>query len=197
MSINNPSHSLQQQSLFTSDFSNTSLSTPFIPTTLIPRLPPTYSLPSLSAPPHAPYGIIPTADILSSRKDFLQRARHLLQESALSTKNLTSPTRPTRHSFLVADIYDIRFTWTGLASRSVFLAGSFNAWRAPIAMTSIQKNEKSECSTWECVLRLSVGEYRYKYVVDGEWVVDQSRLCDFEEGKPIANKLIVERIVRE
>lgn len=190
MSIN--SH--QQQSPFPSNFSNTSLSTSFTSTTLTPKLPPTYSLPSLFAPPHTPYGTIPTADIPSSRTDFLQRARRLLQESTLSTTNLTLPIRP---SFLATDIYDVRFTWTGLASRSVFLAGSFNAWRAPITMTSIQRNQKSDCSTWQCVLRLSVGEYRYKYVVDGEWVVDQSRLCEFAEGKPVANKLIVERIVRE
>lgn len=87
------------------------------------------------------------------------------------------------------ETFAVRFTWPKPASRSVFLAGSFNGWGLPVAMTRVG-------DAWECVLRLDVGEYRYKFVVDGEWRVDETRLSEVVEGHGLANKLIIELMER-
>jgi len=57
------------------------------------------------------------------------------------------------------------FEWnSNLKAKKVSLAGSFNNW-TPIAMP--KRKGKFQTS-----LELAPGEYRYKFIVDGEWQHD-------------------------
>lgn len=62
----------------------------------------------------------------------------------------------------------VQFQWNGNASE-VFLTGSFAKWATQFIMIETQKNQ------FEITLNLPPGEYEYKYIVDGEWKVDESR----------------------
>lgn len=177
---------------------------------LTPTLVPTYSLPSAIAPPAEPYGTsnpdqhalhmhpAHTANgdsdriggargggLVRDQAYYLELARRLLHEpsgtSSVRAKRLAEAA--SRATFAV------RFRWQGSDAESVYLAGSFNGWGLPVAMTRV-------ADAWECVLRLDVGEYWYKFVVDGEWKVDKTRLCERVEGHGGANKLIVENLDR-
>lgn len=52
---------------------------------------------------------------------------------------------------------------------SVFVAGDFNNWDATQA--GLKKNTKGE---WSSAFALKPGTYQYKFVIDGNWVADQS-----------------------
>lgn len=62
----------------------------------------------------------------------------------------------------------VQFQWNGRASE-VFLTGSFAKWATQFIMIETQKNQ------FEITLNLPPGEYEYKFIVDGEWKVDESR----------------------
>jgi len=51
--------------------------------------------------------------------------------------------------------------------RKVLLAGTFNAWEPSACPMARQKD-----GTYRKRLNLEPGEYRFKYLVDGEWVED-------------------------
>lgn len=51
--------------------------------------------------------------------------------------------------------------------RKVQLAGSFNAWEPSSCTMTRQKD-----GSYRKRLSLEPGEYRYKYLVDGQWVED-------------------------
>lgn len=168
---------------------------------LTPKLPATYSLPSITAPSVTPYGTVRTVGGFGdggrrgcSHFDFLQQARRLLWDAGRPGFASSGASLPL-HRELVAT-YAVKFVWSGPAERSVFLAGSFNGWGLPRAMTkrvAIGDGE-DRGDVWELVLRLACGSYCYKFVVDGEWRVDAEKLCGVTEGHGLANRLIVESI---
>ena len=49
--------------------------------------------------------------------------------------------------------------------KKVHLAGSFNDWK-PVAM------RKQKDGSYVCLATISPGTYEYKFIVDGEWMVD-------------------------
>lgn len=53
-------------------------------------------------------------------------------------------------------------------ARKVILAGSFNRWNEKLF-----KLKKAE-DGWEITLQLKPGIYQYKFIVDGEWMIDPS-----------------------
>lgn len=60
----------------------------------------------------------------------------------------------------------VRFTLrTGAPAKKVLLAGSFNDWR-PAAM------RKQKDGSFAVSIPLTAGTYEYKFVVDGQWMVD-------------------------
>ena len=59
-----------------------------------------------------------------------------------------------------------------------FLVGDFNSWnQSTLPMTRTEKGE------WVCRVRLPEGEYRFKYLADGEWYPDYAAFgvepCEF------------------
>lgn len=54
--------------------------------------------------------------------------------------------------------------------KTVAVAGSFNDWEPELnPMTDLNGD-----GSYRCVLSLAPGCYEYKFVVDGEWVLDDS-----------------------
>ena len=60
----------------------------------------------------------------------------------------------------------VTFNYNGSGSE-VYLAGSFNNWS-----TSATKMTKNSDGVWSATVDLEPGVYEYKYVVDGEWILD-------------------------
>ena len=57
-----------------------------------------------------------------------------------------------------------RFALTAPNAKAVYLAGTFNEWRADsLAM------KKDAQGLWTHTLPLPAGDYEYKFVVDGQW----------------------------
>lgn len=60
----------------------------------------------------------------------------------------------------------VRFSISaGQGGKKVALAGAFNGW-APQAM------RKQKDGSFACSVDLEPGTYEYKFIVDGQWVVD-------------------------
>jgi len=61
----------------------------------------------------------------------------------------------------------VEFSFYRPQAKQVFLAGDFNDWR---------DNELSMCRTrdgyWIAKIKLSAGEFRFRYCADGEWFAD-------------------------
>lgn len=139
--------------------------------------------------PVAPHGTssLRALSSTSAHEHFLEKAKALLKSRITSHpaplfRHLSNAVKKTR--------FAVCFTWSHNAKQSVFLIGSFIGWGVPIAM---RKRPSSHGSTpvWKCILLLPVGQYIYKYVVDGQLRVDSLRLCEFVKGIAIANKLVI------
>lgn len=75
--------------------------------------------------------------------------------------------------------------------RSVFLSGSFNDWQ--IANPEFKMVWEAQRSRFEIELSLHPGTYRYKFVVDGEWVVDPAARKTVDD--PLGGKMGVFTVV--
>ena len=153
-----------------------------------PILPFTRSQPSKLGPVPPPHGSRRIVDRKKpSREFFLEQARQLLSESPLAASHLSFPVprrqKPSRK-------FKVRFRWNGTVRHAAHLCGTFNETRERVPLTKRARTSGKEI--WECVMKLSVGKYRYRYIIDGEWRLDHSTLREFVDGVPVANMLIIE-----
>ncbi|MCD6102180.1 MAG: glycogen-binding domain-containing protein [Candidatus Cloacimonetes bacterium] len=92
-------------------------------------------------------------------------------------------------NFLYAGVNSVKngieFTYEAPNASSVTVAGSFNDWN-----TNANPLEKGENGIWKTVIKLSPGEYQYKFVVDGNWYVDPDNLNQTEDGYGGFNSVI-------
>ena len=61
----------------------------------------------------------------------------------------------------------VTFRYANSSASAVYLAGSMNNWS-----TSANKMTKGSNGVWTLTLTLDPGVYEYKFVVDGEWIMD-------------------------
>ena len=88
-----------------------------------------------------------------------------------------------RYQFVVNDSI-VRFFLKGHASASrVMLAGSFNNWM-PDALMMTETD-----SGWIADVRLSPGKYWYKFIPDGNWMVDPDNLIKENDGQGNINSV--------
>lgn len=63
--------------------------------------------------------------------------------------------------------HEVVFAGRFAEASKVLLAGDFNAWSP--ASTPMQRNDRGE---WRASLALNPGRYRYRLIVDGQWITD-------------------------
>merc|ERR1719234_2020199 len=78
----------------------------------------------------------------------------------------------------------VEFTCYG-AEESVQVAGSFNDWKP-------EELEQKEDGEWVATLKIDTGTHLYKYVVDGEWLVDPSKEMVTDSKGNTNNVVVVE-----
>ena len=76
-------------------------------------------------------------------------------------------TRPRRPVSSADALIPVRFEYRDRAARYVSVAGEFNGWNAVNHQLSLEK-----VGLWSAELRIPAGEYAYKFVVDGRWLLD-------------------------
>lgn len=69
--------------------------------------------------------------------------------------------RPARRS--------ITLVYEDAPGKNVMVAGCFNNWQPTKALI-----DKDGCGVYSCRLLLEPGEYQYKFVIDGEWRLDNA-----------------------
>jgi chromosome partitioning protein len=66
------------------------------------------------------------------------------------------------------DIKEVTFAMESPVAKDIYIAGDFNDWQ----INDESRLSLGENGCWEKQMKLSHGRYRYKFVVDGEWMVD-------------------------
>jgi len=74
----------------------------------------------------------------------------------------------------MSDLVEVVIKWQGIAN-DVKLAGEFNNWNP-------EEVDKNEDGSWVKTLKLSPGKYSFKFVVDGEWMVNNDLPSIVDEG---------------
>ena len=81
---------------------------------------------------------------------------------------------------------NVRFMLKGRAqARFVALAGSFNHW------SDLHTLCDKEGEEWICQIDLKPGKYFYKFVVDGQWILDAENPNSEKDGNGNANSVLV------
>jgi 1,4-alpha-glucan branching enzyme len=66
----------------------------------------------------------------------------------------------------------VTFSYKSFEAKQVILAGDFNNWNLKQHPMKKDCKELQWRGTWEKTLMLPEGKYEYKFLVDGEWVID-------------------------
>ncbi|MGD9612389.1 MAG: ankyrin repeat domain-containing protein [Kiritimatiellia bacterium] len=78
-------------------------------------------------------------------------------------------TRPVRPVSSADALIPVRFEYRDRTARYVSVAGEFNGWNTANHQLALEK-----VGLWSAELRIPAGEYAYKFVVDGQWLLDPS-----------------------
>jgi alpha-amylase/alpha-mannosidase (GH57 family) len=117
----------------------------------------------------------------------LARVRLVVVVALLGLAGLLASARA--HAQPTATPAGVRFTLSDAAAGSVHLAGEFNSWS-----TSTNPLAKSSDGTWEIVLPLTPGTYRYKFVVNGnQWKRDPANPAGVDDNYGGLNSVFVLR----
>lgn len=81
---------------------------------------------------------------------------------------------------------DVRFVWRHTAATEVFLAGSFDNWKGRTPMRA-----EAGGAEFSATLQLPVGQYSFKFVVDGEWCYDILEPVEEDVSGNVNNVMIV------
>ena len=65
---------------------------------------------------------------------------------------------------------EVEFRLTAEPGRTVCIAGSFNDWEP--ASTPMPYDAEGAC--YKLVMELAPGYYEYKFVIDGQWLMDET-----------------------
>lgn len=63
---------------------------------------------------------------------------------------------------------EVRFLVNAPSAKDIYIVGDFNHWK----ISDENKLSKSSDGNWEKKVGLQPGRYKYKFVVDGEWILD-------------------------
>jgi len=60
----------------------------------------------------------------------------------------------------------VNFSLSGVKAGKVFVVGDFNNW------DRTKHRMKKEKSNWKLAMKIPAGEYKFKYLADGNWLND-------------------------
>ena len=66
------------------------------------------------------------------------------------------------------DKKEVTFAMESSVAKDIYIAGDFNGWE----MNDGSRLVRGENGCWEKQMKLPRGRYRYKFIVDGEWMAD-------------------------
>jgi hypothetical protein len=104
-------------------------------------------------------------------QSLLSDRRHI--SSLLEAGNFTEPNViPPEHGYSAVEHKWTEFNLDAPAAKSVKLAADFTDWgKFPLELT------RSESGFWFIHVPLCPGTYSYRFIVDDEWLTDQSTKC--------------------
>ncbi|HEX8494855.1 MAG TPA: glycogen-binding domain-containing protein [Pyrinomonadaceae bacterium] len=70
-------------------------------------------------------------------------------------------------------------------AKTVALAGTFNNWNPSQTFFTKSGDE------WICKINLAPGKYQYKFVVDGNWILDPGNAATEDDGSGNKNSLLI------
>lgn len=77
------------------------------------------------------------------------------------------------------------FRYKNPDASKVYIAGDFNGWNSEKDLMA-----KDEKGVWSITLNLNPGEYKYKFVVDGNWITDPSNPNQADDGYGGKNSVV-------
>ena len=116
--------------------------------------------------------------------DRLMDASDVEDEDVETEVSLTSKER--RQEFTEGQDRDVMFFMEAPDAGQVTLVGEFNGWM-PETAPSLERDEKG---VWRGRLTLPPGDYQYKYLIDGEWILDPENPLQIIDKNGIINSLI-------
>lgn len=101
-------------------------------------------------------------------KKALAECAYKPEETALPQSTRISTIKPQQESTEREAVFSI----SAPSAKDVYIVGDFNHWK----MNEDSRLSRLEDGSWEKKFALSPGKYRYKFVVDGEWVLDSQNV---------------------
>ena len=74
----------------------------------------------------------------------------------------------------------VSFSLPGIEAREVYVVGDFNKWNRT------KHRMKKQKENWKVSVKLPAGEYKFKYLVDGNWLNDPA--AHKYEGNPYGSE---------
>ena len=105
-------------------------------------------------------------------KDYYSLSREIITQEIVS-RDIPAPARFLENKMKeilkkeLPKLTEVVFKVSAPEAKDVYLAGEFNNWKIDNAGRMTQDN-----GTWSKKINLSSGRYRYRFVVDGNWVED-------------------------
>ena len=102
------------------------------------------------------------------RSDDIEKAIMVITSSEEAQSDTVSAEAPSLIDSVKSLSREIRFAVDAPAAKDIYIVGDFNHWK----MDEKSRLSRGSDGKWEKNLGLSSGRYKYKFVIDGEWVLD-------------------------
>jgi hypothetical protein len=114
-------------------------------------------------------------------QDYFNLTNEVIQWAKGAQNYKITMLRSNKTAIRTRDVKSVNFIFTGEA-QEVMVAGAFNNWQ-PLPMKHVD-------GVWETSLKLQPGEYQYKFIVDGSWMLDPGNDATLVNEQSIVNSVI-------
>ena len=98
----------------------------------------------------------------------------------------TTETKNPTHPASVTSRRVINLVYEDAPGKEVFVAGTFNNWQPEKPLS-----DKNNIGVYKCQLRLAPGTYQYKFIVNGNWCLDENNPNFTPNGLGTLNSLLI------
>jgi chromosome partitioning protein len=103
-------------------------------------------------------------------KDYYSLSREIISQE-IRAESVAAPPLEEQMKEIIKErlpkLTEVVFSVFAPQAKEVYLAGEFNSWKA-----DDNSRMNHENGTWTRKMRLGFGKYRYRFVIDGEWMDD-------------------------